>query len=205
MVNNATGGGHRLYRCKLSDGTHMTSTDSGCEGASGAVMEASFGCTAAAGTPLSRCYKTPDHMCVTGTQCPAGYKFDGNLGNLPASGDVTLYRCRAGNTHFDSTDGACEGQKVEGALGHLTSTGCPGPAPPPPAPPSPPSPPGPPAPPGPPGPPGPPPGPLPPLPNKQWFGMWGSNNGGSVDVHSFSSLLWDMGGWPTASLSSVQL
>jgi len=39
--------------------------------------------------------------------------------------------------------------------------------------------------------PGPAPGPLPPLPQKLWFGMWGSNLGGSANPFLFSSVIWD--------------
>ena len=39
--------------------------------------------------------------------------------------------------------------------------------------------------------PAPPPGPLPPLPQKLWFGMWGSNVGGTANPFSFSSVVWD--------------
>ena len=85
----------------------------------------SAGDTASAGTPLTRCFNgKDDHMCVTGdcTQCPSGYTCESSLGNMRASGDRTLYRCRDGSDHFDTTDSTCEGQTVEGILGYLSSS-----------------------------------------------------------------------------------
>ncbi|GLZ00689.1 LamG-like jellyroll fold domain-containing protein [Actinoplanes sp. NBRC 103695] len=113
-----------VYRCTTA-GDRFESRDPCADPAQQVVLGHTL-----AYAPLNR-YLGPgwDHASTTDALLP-GYRLEGPLGVLPLTnqaGTVAVYACATGLDQFVSTDAACEGKRVVGAVGRVWTAAPPGP------------------------------------------------------------------------------
>jgi hypothetical protein len=111
-----------IYRCTANgNGDHFVSPDPGCEGQH---AEASIGFVALTHPALDRYVSASDHW-ITTRGVPGGFEFESTLGYLfqqGGPGRSALYSCLSGGDQFMSPASDCEGQRVVGQDGWVSST-----------------------------------------------------------------------------------